>query len=334
MLGIGYVKSPPTAHVMLFRKGKVVREGAGLSFFYYSGNATLVQIPLASTDVPFIFNEVTSDFQDATIQGEITFRVTNPTRLASLLDFSVNARGRYRSEDPSKLADRLIHTMQTLARAFTLRKTLRELLVGSDELVAQVFGQLAESPAVAMLGVEVMNLSVLSIKATPEMAKALQAEAREKLLLEADEAIYARRNTAVELERQIKENELNTEIAVEQKQYQVRETKLKADIAIEQERATLVDNQIENARKESVAKAASLKAMLDPLKEVDWRTLLAASPGGIDANQMIAMAFRDLADNAEKVGNVNISPDLLSTLLGDQEQTNRNRPSKTNRRRS
>ncbi|TWT30651.1 SPFH domain-containing protein [Blastopirellula retiformator] len=318
MLGISYVKAPPSTHVMLFRRGKVVCEGAGQSFFYFSPTATLVQLPLASTDVPFVFNEVTADFQDATIQGELTFRVTSPAKLASLLDFSVDSNGRYRSDDPTKLNDRLIHTTQTLARAFTLKKTLRELLTSSDELVAQVFAQLAESPAVALLGVEVMNLSVLSIKAMPEMAKALQAEAREQLLLEADEAIYARRNTAVELERQIKENELNTEIAVQQKQRQVRETKLQADIAIEQERATLVDRKIENERKESEAKADALKAMLEPLKDIDWRTLLAAAPGGLNANQLIAMAFRDLADNAENIGNLNISPDLLSTLLDNQ----------------
>ncbi|MBI1246630.1 SPFH domain-containing protein [bacterium] len=321
MLGISYVKAPPSTHVMLFRGGQPVCEGAGLSFFYFSPNATLVQIPLASIDVPFVFNEVTADFQDSTIQGELTFRVTQPGKLAKILDYSTDPWGRYRSEDPAKLNDRLVHTTQTLARAFTLKKTLRQLLVSSDELVAQVFSQLAESPAVAMLGVEVMNLSVLSIKATPEMAKALQAEAREKLLLEADEAIYARRNTAVELERQIKENELNTEIAVQQKQRQVRETKLAADIAIEQERTNLVDRKIDNERKESQAKADALKAMLDPLKEVDWRTLLAAAPGGLNANQMIALAFRDLADNAEKVGNLNISPDLLSTLLSEQDGT-------------
>ncbi|WDI40614.1 SPFH domain-containing protein [Bremerella sp. P1] len=333
MLGISYIKAPPSTHVMLFRGGKPVCEGAGLSFFYFSPNATLVQIPLASTDVPFVFNEVTSDFQDATIQGELTLRVNSPGKLASILDFSTDAWGRYRSDDPSKLNDRLIHTTQTLARAFTLRKTLRELLTSSDELVEQVFAQLAESPAVAMLGVEVINLSVLSIKATPEMAKALQAEAREKLLLEADEAIYARRNTAVELERQIKENELNTEIAVQQKQRQVRETKLAADIAIEQERATLVDNAIENQRKESQAKADALKAILEPIKDVDWRTLLAASPGGLNANQMIALAFRDLADNAEKVGNLNISPELLATLLADTA-TGDDRPRQQRRRNS
>ena len=116
----------------------------------------------------------------------------------------------------------------------------------------------------------------------------------------ADEAIYARRNTAVELERQIKENELNTEIAVEQKQRQVRETKLAADIALEQERSELVDRRVENERKESQARADALRAMLEPIKDVDWRTLMAAQSGGLDARQLIAMAFRDLADNAEK----------------------------------
>ncbi len=133
---------------------------------------------------------------------------------------------------------------------------------------------------------------------------------------QADEAIYARRNTAIELERQIKENELNTEIAVEQKQRQVRETKLRADIAVEQERAELVDRRVENEAKESQSRANALRAMLEPIKEVDWRTLMAAQSGGIDSRQMIAMAFRDLADNADKIGQLNISPDLLNALLG------------------
>ncbi|MEZ6109101.1 MAG: SPFH domain-containing protein [Pirellulaceae bacterium] len=322
MLGFRYVKVPPTIHVMQYRGGKVVRSGAGLSFFYFAPTATLVQIPVASIDVPFVFNEVTADFQDATIQGELTYRVVNPGLLASLLDYSVTNQGRYRTDDPTKLADRLIHVTQILTRAFTQRSTLRNLLVSSDELVRAVTAGVQSSTAVEMLGVEILELSILSIKATPEMAKALQAEAREKLLLEADEAIYARRNTAVELERQIKENELTTEIAIEQKQRQVRETKLRADIAIEQERTELVNQRIENEAKESQAKAEALRAMLEPIKGVDWRTLLAVQQGGLDARQMIAMAFRDLADNAEKVGQLNISPDLLATLLDGEGSGN------------
>jgi regulator of protease activity HflC (stomatin/prohibitin superfamily) len=315
MLGFKYLKVAPTTHVIQFKRGRVVKSGAGLSFFYYAPTSTIVEVPVASTDVPFVFNEVTSDYQDATIQGELTFRVADPSRLAALLDFSIGPSGRYRSEDPNKLNDRLIHAAQILARGFTQRQEIGQLLISSDALVDHMLAGLKVSEGVAMLGVEVLGLSILSIKATPEMAKAFQAGAREKMLQRADEAIYARRNTAVELERGIKENELNTEIAIEEKRRTVRETQIRADIAIEQERATLVDSKVDNDRKESQARADGLRAMLDPMKEVDWRTLMAAQSGGLDARQLIALAFRDIADKAESIGNLNISPDLLSSLL-------------------
>jgi hypothetical protein len=320
MFGINYLKVPPTTHVLHFKRGQVVKSGAGLSFFYYSPTSVIVQVPMASTDVPFVFNEVTSDYQDATIQGQLTYRVVDPNRLAALLDFSIDFAGRYRSDDPAKLNDRLIHAAQILARGFTQRHELADLLVSSDALVAHMVAGLRSSDAVAMLGVEVIGLSILSIKATPEMSKALQADAREKLLQRADEAIYSRRNTAVELERRIKENELNTEIAIEEKRRTVRETKMRADIALEQERAELVDRRVENERKESQARADGLRAMLEPMKEVDWRTLMAAQSGGLDSRQLIAMAFRDLADKAESIGNLNITPDLLTTLLATNGQ--------------
>jgi regulator of protease activity HflC (stomatin/prohibitin superfamily) len=328
MLGIKYLKVPPTTHVIQFRSGRVVRAGAGLSFFYYAPNSVIVEVPIASTDVPFVFNEVTSDYQDATIQGELTYRVADPIRLAALLDYSVGPNGRYRSDDPSKLSDRLIHAAQILARGFTQRLEIGQLLVSSDALVDHMLSGLKVSEVVAMLGVEVLGLSILSIKATPEMQKAFQASAREKMLQRADEAIYARRNTAVELERSIKENELNTEIAVEEKRRTVRETQIRADIAIEQERATLVDSKVENQRKESQAQADALRAMLDPMKEVDWRTLMAAQSGGLDSRQLIALAFRDLADKAESIGNLNISPDLLSSLLSSNDANGKSSPRK------
>ncbi len=336
MFGIRFIKVPPTTHIMQYRGGKLIREGAGLSFFYFAPTSVIAQIPIASTGVPFVFNEVTADFQDATIQGELTYRVSDPATLSGLLDFSVSPAGRHLSDDPSKLNDRLIHATQILARAFTQKQPLRELLVSSDTLVTQVLDGLKDSAAVGMLGVEILGLSILSIKATPEMAKALQAGAREQLLQEADEAVYARRNTAIELERQIKENELKTEIAVEQKRREVRETKLAADVALEQRRVELVDLAIENQRKESQARADALRAMLEPIKDIDWRTLMAAQ-SGLDSGQLIAMAFRDLADNAEKIGTLNVSPDLLQSLLGAvpvnrDEEPQPTRPEKRQRR--
>jgi protein-L-isoaspartate O-methyltransferase len=58
-----------------------------------------------------------------------------------------------------------------------------------------------------MLGIEILGANILAISATPEMARALETETREKFLQqEADQAIYERRNFAVEQERKIKEN--------------------------------------------------------------------------------------------------------------------------------
>ncbi len=178
---------------------------------------------------------------------------------------------------------------------------------------------LKQSATVTQLGVEVLEVAVGSISADPEMSKALQAEAREQLLKEADQAIYARRNTAVELERTIRENELNTEIAVAQKQRQVRETEMEADIAVEQQRTSLVEVRVENERKEAESRGAALRAVLDPVRDIDWRTLLAMQ-GDANSSMLISSAFDQLAQNAGKIGQLNISPDLLSTLLGREQE--------------
>src|SRR6185295_15249112 len=114
------------------------------------------------------------------------------------------------------------------------------------------------------------------------------------------EAVYARRNAAVAQERLIKESELNTEIAVEEKKRQIREAKMSADIAVEQQRGALVDQRVSNDRKDADAKAYGLNAMLEPLKGLDWHVLTAISAGKVDPKLSIAMAFRDLAENAQK----------------------------------
>jgi hypothetical protein len=71
---------------------------------------------------------------------------------------------------------------------------------------------------------------------------------------------------------------------------------------------------VTNEKKEAEARAHALRATLEPLKDVDWRTLMAAA-GGNDAKSIIAMAFRDLAENSSRIGELNITPELLSSLL-------------------
>jgi len=315
MFGIEYLKATPTTYVLHYKSGKVKREGQGLAFWYYGPSSMVVTVPLASSDVPFVFHEVTKDFQELTLQGQLTYRVVDPKRLSGLLDFSIDAHGKYRSEDPTKLEERLVHAAQVLAASVIGKLSLREALGSSAALVAEMTRGLREVEAVAMLGVEPLSLSILSIRPTPEMSRALEAEARERLQREADESIYARRNAAVEQERIIKESELNTELAVEAKRREIRERKMEADIAVEEQRTALIAKQVDNAKQDADSRAYALQAQLAPLENTDWKTLMAIAPNGGDPRMMIALAFRELAENAAKIGELNMSPDLLGKLL-------------------
>jgi hypothetical protein len=315
MMGIRYMKAAPTTYVLHYAGGQLKRQGAGLAFWYYAPTSVIAAVPLAGVDVPFAFSEVAADFQSVTLQGQLTYRVADPKKIAGLLDFTVAPNGAYLSDDPATLSDRLIPVAQVLARAVTQRHALREILTRSEALVSEVLPALRKDPAITMLGIEVLGFSILSLKPTPDMARALEAEAREALQRRSDDAIYLRRNNAVEQERIIKENELATDIAVEAKKRQVRETQMAAEIAIEEQRKTLVETRVANERKDADSRAYALEATLKPLRTMEWKTLMAVAAGGGDPRTMIAVAFRELAENAGKIGELNVSPDLLQSLM-------------------
>lgn len=337
MFGFRFIKVPPTTHILQYRGGKVVREGAGLSFFYYAPTSSLVSVPTGSTDVPFIFNELTSDFQEVSVQGQVTYRITNAKQIASLLNFTLDAKARsYVSDDPAKLQVRVINLIRVFVRKELQDLALRQAVQSSEGLVKAVTNNIQSTPEVASLGLEILGVAILGIRPSPETARALEAEAREELLKQADSATYARRNASVEQERAIKENELNTEIAVETKKRQIRETQMDAErsvqekqhlleteqmearIGLEQKNRSLVELQSDNARLEADAKAYALDAILKTLSSVDPKTLQALTHASMQPGQLIAQAFTGIAEKAEKIGELNISPELLSGLMKEK----------------
>jgi len=284
--------------------------------------------------VPFIFEEPTADYQTVTLQGQVSYRVVDAKKLASLMNFTLAPNGRdYAADDPENLPQRVINLVHVLARAELEKLPLREAIRAAAGIVQEVKKQLAASDEIASLGLQTLGFSLLAIKPTPDTARALEAETREQLLKEADEAIYARRNSAVEQERAIKENELNTEIAVENKKRQIRETQMDAERAVQEkrhqiERADLeARTGLEGKRKELVALAATnakteadtraygISTTMQALGKADARTLQVLASTGMKPEQLIAFAFQELAGRADKIGQLNISPDLLRELM-------------------
>ena len=94
--------------------------------------------------------------------------------------------------------------------------------------------------------------------------------------------------------------------------------KVQADIAIENQRKVLLEQKTANERKEADAKGYVLETTLKPYKELDWKILTALN-NNADPKLNISLAFRELAENAGKIGTLNISPELLDNLLNDKK---------------
>ncbi|MFD1552613.1 membrane protease subunit, stomatin/prohibitin [Putridiphycobacter roseus] len=335
MFGIKHIKFDSMTYVLHFKNGNIKREGRGLSFFYFAPNSSIAAIPMGSNDLPFVFNESTNDYQTVTIQGQISYKINNPKTLADVLDFTVQDNGQYKKNDIEKLNQRIINEAQTATSAYIHGIKLKEAIRSAKAIEENITEGLKSSTAIGMLGIEILGANILAIQATPEMARALETETREKLQQEADLAVYERRNFAVEQERIIKESELNTEIAVEEKQKQIaekkmesdvqkaenqrklREMQLEADISVENQRKSLIEQKTENDKKEAETKGYVLETTLKPYRDMDWKTLTALNNNS-DPRFNISLAFRELADNAEKIGNLNISPDLLDSILNEK----------------
>ena len=333
MLGIRFIKSQPTTYLMQFRGGKVVREGTGLAFFYYGPTSTLVAVPVGSKDLGFIFEQVTADFQAVTVQGQVAYRVGEPKKLAAMLDYSLAPGGGYASEDPEKLPQRVLAAVEVLSRQAVKDLPLKDALRAANAVAETVTNGLRRHPEAESLGLEILGVSVSAIRPTPEASRALEAEAREAILKAADDAVYQRRRAAVENERSIRESELDTDIAVEQKKRGIRETQMEAeasvqrrkhelrqasmeaDVALEERRKAFVERNADNTRKLAEAEAHRLVAVMKAMEDADPRIVQALAAAGMQPNQLIAQAFGGIAEKAERIGQLNVSPDLLQALL-------------------
>jgi hypothetical protein len=297
---IGYFKGQPTEYVIRYGSGRVAREGQGLAFFYLKYNTQVVAVPTSSMDANLVFNEVTSNFQTVTIQGQFTYRIQNPKRAAELLNFTMDpATHQHLSNDPDRLAQRITNVIQMETRTEIQKRSLEEVLTQYETIAARVQERIKTSTLLDPLGAELLSVYYVGAKPTPEVGKALEADYREGLLRKADMAISARRAAAVEEERKIKENELNTEIA------------------LEQQRRQLIDLQGENALKEATSRGKAIEEEARYQAQATRMDLELYS--SIDPRKVLALAMSRLGQNAERIGNLTITPDILAALLNTRD---------------
>lgn len=338
-MAIRYRKFDPGEYVMQVKNGKTVREGPGLAVLYNTMRSSLLAVPTTAVDADFVFDDLlTADYQSCCIQGCVTYRFREFRQAAALLDFSFAERPAIQAEKRSEVLRTASTRLESLAKTALQRAVsgmdIRAALRSGDELEARVAAALAESPILKELGVEILSVTVLGLTAKPETRRALEAAAREQILKEQDDAIYMRRNAAIEQERLVRENELDTEIRVAEKAREKKERELatqrfmleqelaldrermESRIALEERNKALVAAEMENQRRRSEEQAYAAASLMRAFADVRPEVLEALSITGMEPKALIAKAFLQLGENAQRIGNLNVSPELLETLAG------------------
>jgi len=377
-----FKKFNPNEYVMVVKKGQVVKEGLGLSVLFNELSTSIMVVPSTAFDGEFAFDElVTSDYQSVCVQGVTTFMITDYAKAAKMLDFAYTPQVKMSDkifDAVESLENRINNIIKAIVIREVSRKDVRAVLRISDEMSKAILESLSSDESISKLGVSVVSVNILGITPRPETRKALEAAAREQILKEQDDAIYKRRNAAIEQERIIKENEINTEIAVaekekekeekeqEMKQYiqkceldmkmeaEEREQQMKlramqSELAMESERQEKeyalremavqkkiqIDNQdmagkieLEKMNKEftelSAAnektkadiKAYAAEALVKAYNNINPAILESCAMAQMEPGALMAKAFMNIGENAEKIGSLNMTPDLLQSIVG------------------
>ena len=268
----------------------------------------MIEVPTDDRDLTLVIHGRSSDYQDVTVQGILTYRTADPTRLAGRVDFSLDlASGTYVSEPIDRVEVLLSQLAQEEVLQYLARTPIRELLSdGIARLRQAVDAALAAAPQVPEFGLIVSGVRITGIRPNPDLEKAIEAPAREHIKQESDEAAFARRALAVEKERAIAENELQSRIKLARREQQL----------IEQEGVNAkrkATDQAESSQITAAAEAGRIDAIEGARQRVEANRIeaLQGAPGSV----LATIAVTGFAEHITSIANLQITPDILSTVV-------------------
>ena len=307
---VALFKSETSNHVIRHRNGSMIASGRGLSFWFLPQRASVVELPMEDRETTLFVSGRSQDFQDIAVQGTLIWHVTEPERLTERVDFTIDlGTGRHRGEPIDKIETRLLNLARQAAMEYLAESPIRTLLDANIALLRdRIADAFASAPELEEIGITVVGISVNELSPSKELEHALQMPTFEALQQKADEATFERRALAVDKERAISENELanKTELARREK--------------------TLITEEADNARARAVAEAeagmieAEAKATRIQTIEsarTDVEREHVAIYRDLPSSVMAGLAAREFAEKVENIEHLNITPDLLSTLIGE-----------------
>ena len=310
---VRHFRSEANFHVIRFRKGTALRSGRGLAFWFRPDGASIAQIPMDDRDMPFLFKGRSKDYQEATVQGAITWRVADPEALSRRVDFSIDLKtGQYLREPLDQIAGLLTGLSRQLAAQYLAEYPISALSqAGLTPLQQRIEDGINVEETLRAMGLEILAVRLADLSPSAELDRAMQTPTFEALQQKADEATYQRRALAVEKERAIAENELANRIELAGRE------------------SDLIEREDENARNRARGTAEALNI------EADGEAMRIRAVGtarsdmekaridiyrDLPRDVLIGLAAREFAGKLKTIEHLNITPDLLGTILGDLAQ--------------
>ncbi len=318
---IAHYQGAPTDHIVHLSNGKIHHEGLGRSFWFRPTTSALAEVPAIDHEHSALFHAVTADRQDIAVQAVVTYRFADPAMVAQHFDFNIYPieRGQ-QPQGPrqvAKLVEQLAQSITThVIAALPLSDALHS---GITHVHNALVEQLSQQTRLSDTGINVYDVRVLSLRPTPEVEKALQTPLRERLQAEADRALYTRRAQAVEQEQRISENEAaaKLELARRHKEIIAQEAANERLQAEEKAAASLIAAR-GNAEATEVTENARAAAMrLIGQAEADNERERLAAYTTVSPEILHALALRELATHLPAIGQLNLTPDMLSSALGN-----------------
>jgi regulator of protease activity HflC (stomatin/prohibitin superfamily) len=301
---------------MRFRNGRAVKSGRGLSFWFVPHRASIAELPVDDRSMVLFFKGRSKDFQAVTVQGNLTWRVAAPDVLGLRVDFSIDLKtGRYTAKPVEQIEGLLTGMSQQLATQYFAQSTVHELLnAGIEPLRVRLEQGLSGNERLAAMGIEIVAIRLAAIAPTAELERALQTPTFESLQQKADEAVFERRALAVEKERAIAENELHnkTELARREQELITQETANGRSRAEAAREGVLIAADGEASRIRAVGQA---RADMEQARIAIYRDL--------PPHVLLGLAARAFAEKLTKVDQLNVTPDMLATVLGELGRSSR-----------
>jgi hypothetical protein len=317
--GLRHLRGTPTLHVRHLRRGKVIHAGTGTSFWFRPLSAVLSEVPVDDRQLPLLFHARTADFQDVSVQATVTYRIADPEKADSRLDFSIDPdRGQWRSSPLEQIAGLLTETAQQYAVELLVRTSLADALVDGPSTIRDgITVGLAGNVRLAEIGLDIIGIRVVAIRPESDVERALQTPARELVQQEADKATYERRAMAVERERAIAENELANQIELARREQElvVQRGANARRQSVEAAAANRIDTEAQAERETRLATARADARRSMGEAEAAAETARLAAYENVPQGTLFALMAKEVAGNLPEIGSLVVTPDLVSGLL-------------------